>query len=137
MFYLQGIIRFTWFILIGYNHNKSVRFRSLHLILWGSGLPISIQINARKTHADTWACINLTWIDNDFWKCPVFKESSFSAYNAIIYICCLSVVLCHRRWLVDLIFFYRSRLADTLLPLLRLGEGRYLYCERGAFVIRL
>jgi hypothetical protein len=35
----------------------------------------------------------------------------------LIYVCYLSVVLCHRRWLVDLIFFDRSRLADTLLHL--------------------
>ena len=41
----------------------------------------------------------------------------------LIYVCSLSVVLCHRRWLVDLIFFNRSYMADTLLRFLRLREG--------------
>lgn len=36
----------------------------------------------------------------------------------------LSVVLCHRRWLV--VIFNRPYMVDTLLRVLRLGEGRYL-----------
>ena len=34
-------------------YNKSVRFRSLHLIVRGFWTTLIIQIYARKTHADT------------------------------------------------------------------------------------
>ena len=82
-------------------HRKSVRFRSLHLIFWGLRLPFVIQINARKTHANTWACINRTWRINDFvksvevstnqvWPITLFWRN---ALRLIYFILCLRFIL--------------------------------------------
>lgn len=51
------------------------------------------------------------------------NEYTPSIEQTLIYVCCLSFVLCHRRWLVDFIFFNRSYMADTLLHLLRSRRG--------------
>ena len=46
----------------------------------------------------------------------------------LIYVCCLSVVLCHRRWLVDLMLFLPVKIGRYIIYGLRLGEGRLLFC---------
>ena len=68
-------------------------------------LPFDVQIYARKTHAEN-VSVHKTMLEHQlilFKTCLGFPTNQDLAYNAIIYVCCLSVVLCHRR-LVDLMF---------------------------------
>ena len=62
-----------------YNHKESVRFLMLPFDCLRFWTTLHFQIYARKTHANTWACINRTWKCN-CWKCPVFKQSSWAYY---------------------------------------------------------
>ena len=97
-------------------HNKKCELSLLSYWFSRASTPICANIR-RKSTLTVWTfAIFRTHNSN----CREVKGSLIK--QMLIYVCCLSVVLCHRRFVCCYIF-NRSRLADRLLHLLRLGEG--------------
>ena len=85
-------------------------------------LPFDVQIYARKTHAEN-VSVHKTMLEHQlilFKTCLGFPTNQDLAFYAISYVCCLSVVLCHRQicfvaifligqaWPIDCSIFYVS-----------------------------
>jgi hypothetical protein len=90
---------------------KACAFSASFDLLKVLDLPFDVQIYAWKTHAEN-VSVHKTMLEHHlilFKTCLGFSTNQDLAFYAIIYVCCLSVVLCHRQ-----IFVYILIIVDFL-----------------------
>ena len=81
------------------NIRKACAFSASFDLLKVLDLPFDVQIYAWKTHAEN-VSVHKTMLEHHlilFKTCLGFPTNQDLAFYAIIYVCCLSVVLCHRQ----------------------------------------